>query len=518
MNDRTSRRAPMTRRQLLTMIGATAGSGVAYRAMAQLAVADRSTPMSRIPGTTRARSGASVLVLGGGLAGLSAAIELSRVGYQVTVLEHNKRPGGRCWTLRGGDTYTELGGATQHCQFDKGLYLNPGPWRIPYDHRNLLGYIHELGVPLEHQVQTSHNTLLHSSSAFGGKPRRVGTVRSSFTGNVAELLAKSSRQNALDQMVSAEDQEKLIEALRNWGQLNSDLSWNGGQPEDGLLPAEPIGRADILRSGFWRQMEGGDGYHDVLMQPVGGMDRVAYAMYEAVKPLVRLNARVTSVRQDAKRVTVSYVDADTGANPQTVSADWCVSALPLTVMGQMEVQVSPAMAAGIRSIAYAAAVKVGLQFKRRFWEEDDRIYGGISYTDLPIRQISYPSDNLGSKGKGVLLGAYVFGALGALEFTSLSPEERVKWSLKFGSQLHAQYEKEFENGISVGWHRVPWVMGCAARWSEALRQQHFENLRAIDGRIVLAGDHLSNLTAWQEGAFTSSLDAVARLHQKALAA
>ena len=42
------------------------------------------------------------------------------------------------------------------------------------------------------------------------------------------------------------------------------------------------------------------------------------------------------------------------------------------------------MAAAIAAVPYAAAIKVGLQFKRRFWEEDDRIYGGISYTDLPI--------------------------------------------------------------------------------------------------------------------------------------
>lgn len=516
MNDAGKTR-PMTRRQWLQMIGMAAGSGVAYRAMAQLAVSDPSPPVSRIPGASRARPGASVLVLGGGVAGLSAAIELSRIGYAVTVLEYNKRPGGRCWTIRGGDSIEELGGETQHCRFEEGLYLNPGPWRIPYDHRNLLSYIHELGVPLEHQVQGSHNTLLHSAKAFGGRPQRLGAVRAAFAGHVSELLAKSSRQGALDQLVSAEDQEKLLEALREWGELGPDHSWKGHS--DGLLlPTRPISRADLLRSGFWRSLGENDGYHDVMMQPVGGMDRVAWAMYEAVKPLVRLNARVVSIRQDERRVSVTYVDADSGANPQTLSADWCVCALPLTVLGQMkEVQVGAPMAAGIRGVAYAAALKVGLQFRRRFWEEDERIYGGITYTDLPIRQISYPSDRLGTKGRGVLLGAYVFGALPAFEFTSLSPAERVKWTVKFGAQIHPQYLDEFENGVGVGWHRMPWIMGCAARWSESLRAQHFENLRAIDGRIVLAGDHLSNLTAWQEGALVSSLDAVARLHQKALA-
>ena len=49
----------------------------------------------------------------------------------------------------GGDSYTELGGATQRCAFDEGLYLNPGPWRIPYHHHAILDYCRRFGVALE---------------------------------------------------------------------------------------------------------------------------------------------------------------------------------------------------------------------------------------------------------------------------------------------------------------------------------------------------------------------------------
>ena len=75
-----------------------------------------------------------------------------------------------------------------------------------------------------------------------------------------------------------------------------------------------------------------------------------------------------------------------------------------------------------------------------------------------------------------------------------------------------------ENGVAIGWHRQPWILGCAANWDSELRRLHYENLRRVDGRIVFAGDHLSDLVAWQEGALTSSLDAVTRLHQRAVAA
>ena len=55
----------------------------------------------------------SVLILGAGVAGMVAAIELRDAGYKVQLLEYNACPGGRNWSLYGGDTYTELGGAVQ---------------------------------------------------------------------------------------------------------------------------------------------------------------------------------------------------------------------------------------------------------------------------------------------------------------------------------------------------------------------------------------------------------------------
>lgn len=53
--------------------------------------------------------------------------------------------------------------------------------------------------------------------------------------------------------------------------------------------------------------------------------------------------------------------------------------------------------------------------------------------------------------------------------------------------------------------------------SDNLRAEHYRNLSEIDGRIVLAGEHASNLSAWQEGAVLSALDAIDRLHRKAVA-
>jgi monoamine oxidase len=208
------------------------------------------------------------------------------------------------------------------------------------------------------------------------------------------------------------------------------------------------------------------------------------------------------------------VNSTTPDAPLLAKADWCICTIPLSVLSQIPIDVGAPMKAAIDAVPYVASVKIGLQFKRRFWEEDEAIYGGISYTDLPIRQISYPSTGFNRGGRGVLLGAYLFEGANAFEFTSMAPADRVAKAVELGSRLHPQYKTEFENGIAVAWHRVPFTLGCAGNWTDQARAQHYDNLCQIDGRIVLAGEHASYIPAWQEGAILSSLDAISRLHQR----
>ncbi|WP_049623348.1 flavin monoamine oxidase family protein [Frateuria defendens] len=524
--------ATLSRRDLLRMIGVTAGSAAMYQAMSSLGYAAESPYRGpvRLEGAPK---GASVLILGAGIAGMVAAYELRNAGYKVQVLEYNHRPGGRNWSLYGGDTYTELGGHTQHCRFDQGLYLNPGPWRIPYHHQGILSYCQRLGVKLEPFVQVNYNAYLHDSQAFGGKPQRLRAVKADYQGHVAELLSKSIQQSKLDGAVTREDQEKLLASLRTWGALDKHYAYAKGEassnrrgfhkdPGGGLtarpVPSEPMGLADLLTAKAWLGLAAGDNYEmqTALFQPVGGMGQIGAAFGRELKGLIRYNARVTAIEQDEHGVSVRYEDTARPGAALTTRADWCLCTIPLSILGQLPINVGPAMAAAIAAVPYNASVKTGLQFKRRFWEQDEQIYGGISYTDLPINNIGYPNSDYFSQGKGVLLGTYA-GGLSALELTSLTPEQRIEQALAYGSQIHPQYRKEFDCGISVAWHRVPFTQGCAGRWTEESRAEHYDNLCAIDGRIALAGEHASYIPAWQEGAVTSALDAIGRLHQRAVA-
>jgi len=528
----TSPTPELSRRDLLRMIGVTAGGASMYQAMSTLGIAADSPYRGPIDlqGTPK---GTSVLILGAGMAGMTAAYELRNAGYTVQVLEYNGRAGGRNWTWRGGVRYTELGGATQECLFDKDLYVNPGPWRIPYHHRGMLSYCKRLGVPLEAFVQVNYNAYLHSSSAFGGKPQRYREVKADYHGHVAELLAKATRQNALDTAVSKEDREKLLESLREWGALDKNFAYTANEacserrgftrkPGGGLtgrpIPSDPVGLTDVLQSELWRGLTAGDelDMQTALFQPVGGMGRIGEAFGRELGPLIRYNAKVIDIHQDQQGVTATYEDTQSPGTRLTAKADWCLCTIPLPILAQIPLNVRPAMGAAISAVPYASAVKVGLQFKRRFWEEDEHIYGGITYTDLPIMNIGYPNTGYHSSGKGVLLAAYIFG-IHAMEFTAMPPEERVRKALEYGSQIHPQYHEEFDNGVAMAWHRSPFTMGCFGMWSDAARAKHYDDLCQIDGRIALAGEHASFLGGWQEGAVTSALDAIGRLHQRAVA-
>jgi monoamine oxidase len=488
------------------------------------------------PNLSGARPGASVIVLGAGLAGMLAAYELTKAGYSVKILEYQPRAGGRNWSLYGGDTYTELGGATQKVGFAPGNYLNPGPWRIPHHHRTLLHYCKAFGVALEPFIQFNHNAYVHSADAFGGKPQRYREVAADFEGNVAELLAKAIDQKALDTEIGPEDRERLKEALRGWGMLDKDMAYRsnllsashrgydrppGGGVNGAPTPSALLDFHDVLDPQVWTAMAFFMNHEmqTTMFQPVGGMGMIGQAFARQVKPLITHNAKVTKIVQDKAGVTVTYKDTGPAGAVAQARADFCVCTIPLGVLNQIDNNLSPELQAAVSAVPYSNAVKIGLEFKRRFWEEDAHIYGGHSFTSQDIGLISYPNNHLFGDGPAVLLGAFARGDLASYRLAGMTPPERIEAALAQGEVFHPEsYRKEFMTGASVAWARVPWTLGCCARWSDEVRQQYYQTLVAVDDRVVLAGEHASYVGCWMEGALLSSLDAITRLHKRALEA
>lgn len=517
-----------TRRQLLAMIGGVGGASVMYQAMSMMGMVHAST-YTGPPELSGDPEGTSVIILGAGLAGMVAAMELRRAGYSVQVLEYRHEAGGRCWTLRSGDSYTELGGATQEVDFAEGNYFNPGPWRIPYHHHGVMDYCRRLGVELEPFLQVNNNAYLHSTAAFDGEPQRFREINADYRGHIAELLSKVVDQDALDEEVTEADRNALLESLRTFGALDEEMRytgpsgsgrrghdrWPGGGVDGEPIPSEPIDRTAVLQSRLWRHLAASESLNTQLpmFQPKGGMDMIAKAMEREIEGLITYNSRVVAIQQDDDGVEVTYERTDGSGGSETVTADYCFCTIPFSILSQIAHNFSARMTNVIDTMYYASTVKFGLEFTRRFWEEDEAIFGGISYTDLPISLISYPSNDYLQDGPAVLLGGYSWGAL-AYQFNALTPEERVQTALAYGAQIHPQYHDTFKTGISVAWHRVPWVLGCYGIWQDKAAQ--YQDAVEMDGRTIMAGEHLSYLPAWMEGAILSSLDAVERLHARVI--
>ena len=90
----------LTRRHFLTRVAAAGGASLVYEAMTGLGLL--AAPTQAPFDLTGRVSGVRVLILGAGLAGMTAAYELGKVGYDCRVLEARARPGGRVFTVRRG--------------------------------------------------------------------------------------------------------------------------------------------------------------------------------------------------------------------------------------------------------------------------------------------------------------------------------------------------------------------------------------------------------------------------------
>jgi monoamine oxidase len=184
----------------------------------------------------------------------------------------------------------------------------------------------------------------------------------------------------------------------------------------------------------------------------------------------------------------------------------------LPVLSGIRKDLSQPVQSAIAEARYDGAGKIGLQFKRRFWEQDDAIYGGRSWTDQDFGQILYPSHGFNGI-KGVLVGYYLDFA-GTMR--GRSPAERQRLALEQGARVHPQYTTEFETAFSVAWASVPWNRGSWRSESSAALEA-LKALRQPDGRVHFAGDYMTDNSSWMQGAFESARDVAAAVHRRALA-
>ena len=483
------------------------------------------------------RAAGRVLVLGGGVTGLACAYELTKAGYDCTVLEAQHRIGGRNLTVRNGTAHTDLDGHTQTATYQGGQYLNAGPARIA-QWMLTLDYCRELGVPLEVFTNVNAEAYIYRErhGMTPGHPVRRREAQSDVNGYVAELLAKATDQGALNQLLSAEDREKLLDLCRHFGHIGKrvvgdpDRSWSyhGGSQrgypswpgatgtpgtESGPVPT----LSQVLASEVGRDLGFELSYKQepVMLQPVGGMDAIPAALAKAVgEHRIRLGCAVLEITDHPDRVSVTY--RDSSARQQRIDTDFVIATLPPNLLARIPHNLGSGVQQALRTFTQEPAGKIGLEYRSRWWESNDRIYGGISETDLDLSHLWYPSHDYHAE-RGVLVGYYNTGHK-ATRYDTMTPAEREARAIHQGMKIHGPvYRDELASSFSISWSRAPYIEGGWQKIPGGPEAPAYAPLNAPAGRVYFAGDWLSHLVSWQHGAFTSARKAVTALHTRSLA-
>jgi monoamine oxidase len=521
-----------TRREFLERAGLAGGAAAVYEAMVALGMLRTPPAYAGAPRPQRLGGGRSVLVLGAGVAGLTAAYELQKAEYQVEVLEASAvRIGGRSFTVRRNDVIEQAGLSNQTCRFDAGLYFNAGPGRIPYHHQALIAYCRDFGIELEVYVMEDRAALFQTQQSFAGKPVHDRQLANDTRGYVAELLAKAIDKRALDDELSVGERRDLLDLLAVFGDVDPATGYKyDGSSRSGyrvppavvepgeVEPPLPLGR--LLESRFWNhrfyQPEDYE-WQATLFQPVGGMDQVVKAFERRVgAERITRGAAVVRVDNSDNGVVVTLARRGKGGAQETRKADYCISTIPLPLLKKVidNPTFSPDFKGAVAVARFEAAAKVGWQAEERFWESPrNQIYGGISWIDHPITQFWYPSSGYFS-AKGVLTGAYNYAET-ARKFAALPLDQRLMLATQGAERLHPDFLRHVktELGLSIAWQQVPYVPGGWADWDWSKPEQvaAYNRLLTPDKRFFVCGDQVSYLSGWQEGAILSAHHVVRQL-------
>ena len=446
-----------------------------------------------------------VVIVGGGLAGLVAGFELMRQGHEPVILEAQNRVGGRIYTLR---------------DFAPGLYAEAGGMRIPRVHDLTIEYCRLFGLELRPFVMGNPNALVY----LGGV-RMTAEEADREPHRLPYELAEHERGRSITQLW-----EEAVADLREILEREGEAGWDRIAAQydryslQEFLEARGFSEAAIelyavmnfveaeLNSAFIEQAREDLGhFYEDMWEIVGGMDRLPNAFYEALQDHVRFGAEVKAIDQDETSVTVHY-KTETGR--YSVKGDYAVCAIPFSVLRNVEAvkPFSREKQKAIRQLNYSASTKILFQVRRRFWEEDEGIYGGSTVTDLPVRRIVYPSFSDPTNRRGMLLASYTWGQ-DAARWGAMDDETRLEEALEDVAQVHPQIREEYEVGTSHAWYEDRWARGAFALFSPEQQTQLQEAIVKPEGRVYFAGEHCSLYHAWIQGALESGIRVATQIHE-----
>ena len=458
-----------------------------------------------------------VIIAGAGLAGLCAAYELEKRGHGCVILEADgSHVGGRVRTLR----------------LQDGLYGEAGAMRVPEAHHITRHYLKELGVALRPFVYTNTNAYCYLRGQRA-RLKDMDTLKSHFALSEREQkmspadMWKASVENRLHKLSKAEKVDLLASrpttpACQALDQLSLRqlLEADGFSGEAIEFAAVLWGQEALLDSAATEHMreEMENVWNLTFDEIVGGTDRFATAFADKLKSKPRNGCEIIRLEQsaDGKHAAAVFRNRANGGAEEREEGDFLICTLPCPVLGRIETPgFSGDKMRSVRQLVYDSSTKVLAVTKRRFWETDDGIYGGGTFTDLPTATTYYPANNAQAKDPAVsaqpsvFLASYSWGQQ-ARRLGMLEPAMQRDVVLTHLSKVHPQLAEPGMVTRTIGWSwdRHPWSGGAFAWFNPGQYSALHRHLLEPEGRIHFAGEHASLAHTWMQGALESALRAV----------
>ena len=193
-----------------------------------------------------------------------------------------------------------------------------------------------------------------------------------------------------------------------------------------------------------------------------------------------------------------------------IEAAYCVVAMPFSILKKIPNDFSEPFKTVIDGSTMASSLKIPWE-SRRFWETDYNIYGGLSFLEQGPSPIWYPSAKL-MHPTGIVVAGYMdeFQVPG---FADLTIDQKFAASRAAVEKLHPGHGKELQKPVFCGWRHVKWNEGSWIR-SYGGGPSGYDVVIQPDGPIYFAGDTISHVVGWQEGAALSARRAVSLISDK----
>jgi monoamine oxidase len=426
-----------------------------------------------------------VVVVGAGLAGLSAAYRLRQAGYQATVYEASDRVGGRCWTLRGAFADSQLA--------ERGGEL------IDQGHTAVRQLAQSLGLTLDNLLSAEVNGT-EPLYWFDGAPYTYAQATDDIKTIWQQLHADVSAASypTLFDSYTARGYQLDLLSITDWisayvpGGLRSRL----GRLLDVAYTIEYGGESSIQSSlnMLYLLAYSGQGQLRIFgpsnekYHVSGGNDQITQRLAAALPRQIQLGTRLVALRDvgdGSWQVTVRK-----GTKATTVTADHVVLALPFSLLRDVDLTQArfPALTlTAIRELPMGTNSKLHVQFDRRLWAAQGCT--GETFADTGYQNTWEVSR--AQPGTSGLLVDYTGGAIGN-SFTGATATTFARRFLTQAEPVLPGLTKAWNGRASLDyWAGNPWTKGSYSYWKVG----QYTGFSGIESRAVgschFAGEHTS---------------------------